>query len=146
MLGRKAFDVIWGKVDEEEPPEPDQRDVSLPKLAIALLIEARYSDSSRVSSTMAPGADSNAGPGLGRGKNRRRRRRHPMNDSRVADGSRDDEEPTERRDTDFAPTGVERRTGLWPTLKRTALEFQEDNLSDWAATLTTTGCSPCSPR
>jgi membrane protein len=59
-----------------------------------------------------------------------------MNDSRVADGSRDDEEPTERRDTDFAPTGVERRTGLWPTLKRTALEFQEDNLSDWAATLT----------
>jgi membrane protein len=59
-----------------------------------------------------------------------------MNDTRVADGSRDDEEPTERRDTDFAPTGVERRTGLWPTLKRTALEFQEDNLSDWAATLT----------
>ena len=59
-----------------------------------------------------------------------------MNDSRVADGSRDDEEPTERRDRDFAPTGVERRTGLWPTLKRTALEFQEDNLSDWAATLT----------
>jgi len=59
-----------------------------------------------------------------------------MNDSRVADRSRDDEEPTERRDTDFAPTGVERRTGLWPTLKRTALEFQEDNLSDWAATLT----------
>jgi membrane protein len=59
-----------------------------------------------------------------------------MDDSRVADRSRDDEEPTERRDTDFAPTGVERRTGLWPTLKRTALEFQEDNLSDWAATLT----------
>ena len=59
-----------------------------------------------------------------------------MNDSRAADRSRDDEEPTERRDRDFAPTGVERRTGLWPTLKRTALEFQEDNLSDWAATLT----------
>jgi hypothetical protein len=39
LLGRKAFDVIWGKVDEEEPPEPDQRDVSLAKLAIALLIE-----------------------------------------------------------------------------------------------------------
>jgi membrane protein len=59
-----------------------------------------------------------------------------MNDSRVTDGSRDDEEPTERRDRDFGPEGVERRTGLWPTLKRTALEFQEDNLSDWAATLT----------
>src|SRR5215211_8321760 len=62
-----------------------------------------------------------------------------MNDSRAGDGSPDreqDEEPTERRDANYAPTGVERRTGLWPTLKRTGLEFQEDNLSDWAATLT----------
>jgi membrane protein len=31
---------------------------------------------------------------------------------------------------------VERKTGLWPTLKRTAQEFQEDNLTDWAAALT----------
>src|SRR6478609_4216816 len=37
---------------------------------------------------------------------------------------------------DFVPRGVERRTGLWPTLKRTVQEFQEDNLTDWAATLT----------
>jgi len=27
-------------------------------------------------------------------------------------------------------------SGLWPTLKRTFTEFQEDNLSDWAAALT----------
>jgi membrane protein len=27
-------------------------------------------------------------------------------------------------------------TGAWPTLKRTLTEFQEDNLSDWAAALT----------
>src|SRR6266576_774081 len=27
-------------------------------------------------------------------------------------------------------------TGTWPTLKRTLTEFQEDNLSDWAAALT----------
>ena len=27
-------------------------------------------------------------------------------------------------------------TGFWPTLKRTLSEFQEDNLSDWAAALT----------
>ena len=59
-----------------------------------------------------------------------------MNDSSGSDGSEHDEEPTERRDRNYAPTGVERRTGLWPTVKRTALEFQEDNLSDWAATLT----------
>jgi membrane protein len=38
--------------------------------------------------------------------------------------------------SDFVPTGVERKTGLWPTLKRTAQEFREDNLTDWAATLT----------
>ena len=47
-----------------------------------------------------------------------------------------DEDPTEQRGSDFVPTGVERKTGLWPTLKRTAQEFQEDNLTDWAATLT----------
>src|SRR3954468_9686511 len=47
-----------------------------------------------------------------------------------------DGDPTERRGSDYVPKGVERETGLWPTLKRTALEFQEDNLTDWAATLT----------
>src|SRR4051794_17057245 len=48
----------------------------------------------------------------------------------------DDGDPTEARGTDYVPKGVERKTGLWPTLKRTAQEFQEDNLTDWAATLT----------
>jgi membrane protein len=48
----------------------------------------------------------------------------------------DDEDPTERRGRDYVPRGVERKTGLWPTLKRTVAEFQEDNLTDWAATLT----------
>jgi membrane protein len=47
-----------------------------------------------------------------------------------------DDDPTQRRGSDFVPTGVERKTGLWPTLKRTAHEFQEDNLTDWAAALT----------
>jgi membrane protein len=37
---------------------------------------------------------------------------------------------------DYVPRGVERKTGLWPTLRRTVQEFQEDNLTDWAATLT----------
>ncbi|MDX6603144.1 MAG: rane protein [Solirubrobacterales bacterium] len=37
---------------------------------------------------------------------------------------------------DYAPTGVERDPGLWATLKRTISEFQEDNLTDWAAALT----------
>jgi membrane protein len=52
-----------------------------------------------------------------------------------ADSERD-EAPTEKRGSDYVPKGVDRKTGAWPTLKRTALEFQEDNLTDWAATLT----------
>jgi membrane protein len=47
-----------------------------------------------------------------------------------------DEDPTQRRGNDFVPKGVERKTGLWATLKRTVQEFQEDNLTDWAASLT----------
>ena len=39
FIGQKAFDAIWGKVDAQEPPQPEHRDVSLGKLAIALLIE-----------------------------------------------------------------------------------------------------------
>lgn len=37
---------------------------------------------------------------------------------------------------DYRPTGADARTGVFPTLKRTATEFGEDNLSDWAAALT----------
>jgi membrane protein len=37
---------------------------------------------------------------------------------------------------DYRPEGAAARTGTWATLKRTATEFQEDNLSDWAAALT----------
>jgi membrane protein len=37
---------------------------------------------------------------------------------------------------DYKPEGEAVKTGLWPTLKRTLTEFQEDNLSDWAAALT----------
>jgi membrane protein len=44
------------------------------------------------------------------------------------------ESTTARRDS--KPEGEASKTGLWPTLKRTLTEFQEDNLSDWAAALT----------
>jgi membrane protein len=37
---------------------------------------------------------------------------------------------------DYAPQGTDAGTGWWPTIKRTAKEFQEDNLTDWAAALT----------
>jgi membrane protein len=40
------------------------------------------------------------------------------------------------RRADYEPEGTHRRTGVWPTLKKTALEFNEDNMTDWAAALT----------
>src|SRR4051794_9808030 len=46
-------------------------------------------------------------------------------------GSREDDA---RRD--YRPEGAEQNSGAFATLKRTATEFQEDNLSDWAAALT----------
>ena len=46
------------------------------------------------------------------------------------------EEDVEPRRSDYAPEGVDHKTGTWPLLKRTFKEFQEDNLTDWAAALT----------
>ena len=37
---------------------------------------------------------------------------------------------------DYRPEGAPEETGILATLKRTATEFSEDNLSDWAAALT----------
>ena len=37
---------------------------------------------------------------------------------------------------DYAPHGAAAQSGWWATIRRTASEFQEDNLSDWAAALT----------
>ena len=37
---------------------------------------------------------------------------------------------------DYAPTGTDASPGRFATLKRTLKEFQEDNMSDWAAALT----------
>jgi membrane protein len=42
----------------------------------------------------------------------------------------------DRARRDYRPTGSDDRPSLFSTLKRTATEFSEDNLSDWAAALT----------
>jgi uncharacterized protein DUF4235 len=39
FAARKLFDRIWSVFDREEPPEPDQREISYPKLIGALLLE-----------------------------------------------------------------------------------------------------------
>ena len=39
LVAQKAFDWLWAVFDEEEPPEPDQRQIRYAKLVPALLIE-----------------------------------------------------------------------------------------------------------
>ncbi len=59
----------------------------------------------------------------------------PMSEQRTeSDAAFRDREGDPRRD--YAPGGAAAESGWWATIKRTATEFQEDNLSDWAAALT----------
>jgi hypothetical protein len=39
LLSKKVVDAAWGLIDDEEPPEPGDRDVSWAKLAAALTIQ-----------------------------------------------------------------------------------------------------------
>ena len=39
LIAQKGFDRVWAVFDEEEPPEPDQREIRYAKLIPALLIE-----------------------------------------------------------------------------------------------------------
>ena len=39
IAAQKVFERLWALIDDEEPPAPDQREVSVPKLVAALLVE-----------------------------------------------------------------------------------------------------------
>ncbi|HEY1508738.1 MAG TPA: DUF4235 domain-containing protein [Solirubrobacteraceae bacterium] len=39
LIGKKAFEAIWGAIDDEQAPKPEHRYVSFPKLIAALAIE-----------------------------------------------------------------------------------------------------------
>jgi membrane protein len=52
------------------------------------------------------------------------------------DDARSNGDPEEGVRRDYRPTGADAKTGLFATLKRSATEFSEDNLTDWAAALT----------
>jgi hypothetical protein len=39
LVGKKVFERLWGLIDDEEPPSPEHRELSRPKLVAALLIE-----------------------------------------------------------------------------------------------------------
>jgi hypothetical protein len=39
LIAKKAFEGIWGLVDDQEPPDAEHREVQYAKLAAALLLE-----------------------------------------------------------------------------------------------------------
>jgi Protein of unknown function (DUF4235) len=39
IVGQKIFEKLWSLVDDQEPPSPEHREFSWPKLLAALLIE-----------------------------------------------------------------------------------------------------------
>jgi hypothetical protein len=39
FAGKKIFDLAWGLIDDEEPPEPEHRDVTWPKMLAALALQ-----------------------------------------------------------------------------------------------------------
>jgi Protein of unknown function (DUF4235) len=39
LIGKKLFGLIWGAIDDQEPPSAEHREVSVLKLIAALLIE-----------------------------------------------------------------------------------------------------------
>jgi hypothetical protein len=39
IIGKKAFEKLWGVVDDQEPPHPEHREIEWPKLVAALAVE-----------------------------------------------------------------------------------------------------------
>lgn len=39
LIGKKAFEGVWGLIDDQEPPSPEHRQFSWPKLIAALVLE-----------------------------------------------------------------------------------------------------------
>lgn len=39
LAATKLFELIWGRFDDAEPPDPEHRDVSWPKLGAALALQ-----------------------------------------------------------------------------------------------------------
>ncbi len=39
QIAKKIFDFLWGRISDEEAPEPDHREISMPHLIGALAVE-----------------------------------------------------------------------------------------------------------
>jgi hypothetical protein len=77
MVAKKMFEVLWGLIDDQEPPEAKHHDVQVGKLAAALALEGAIFRSLAASPTTARGGSSRSWPVDGPAKKRpRRSRRH----------------------------------------------------------------------
>jgi hypothetical protein len=39
LIGKKTFEVIWGFVDDEEPPDAEDQQTNMPKLVASLAVQ-----------------------------------------------------------------------------------------------------------
>ncbi len=39
FISKKVFDTVWGMIDDEEPPNPEHREVNLVKMGTALALQ-----------------------------------------------------------------------------------------------------------
>ena len=39
LLGKKAFEFVWGLVDDEEPPDAEDQQTGMPKLVASLAVQ-----------------------------------------------------------------------------------------------------------
>jgi hypothetical protein len=39
LLSKKAFALLWGRIDEQDPPQPQNRSADFGKLAVSLALE-----------------------------------------------------------------------------------------------------------
>ncbi|MFI5122779.1 MAG: DUF4235 domain-containing protein [Vicinamibacteria bacterium] len=39
LVGKKVFEVMWGLVDDQEPPDAEDREIEMPKLVASLAVQ-----------------------------------------------------------------------------------------------------------
>ena len=47
LIGKKIFDFAWGLIDDQEPPEPEHRQISFPKMIAATAMQGAIFRASR---------------------------------------------------------------------------------------------------
>ena len=75
IIGKKTFERVWGIFDHQGTPDPKQREVALPKLVAALMLEGAIFRRHAASPTTARGAPTGGSPAGGLARNARRARR-----------------------------------------------------------------------